>query len=264
MEKSEWQILSAFLQEEFMIQNCNAFLWIKFLAPLFFLNIQLVFTQDSLSVQYSLNARGTFKEGQLNQMILSLDGYYALTAQYWKTEFFPNYKYLKTNGRVGENELLARVLTSFGPMKRWFPVIGYIYNKSEFYQIQNRHTPGLGVGLKLLDNQVSSINVHAWASYDYTEFKNITGYKTFRINTFILGNHKLIPDTLSLQYVFYFLQSIEQSNNYIWRIEPSLLFHLTNKFSISINLESHYENIIEARNTHRNSVLTVGVNFQNK
>lgn len=247
-----------------MTPNCKALIWSKLLLLLFFLNIKAISAQDTLSVEYSLNARGTFKEGKLNQTIISSDGYYALTAQYLKTEFFANYKYLKTNGRVGENELFGRVLISFFPKKRWFPVIGYIYNKSEFYQIRNRHNLGLGVGLKLFENQANTIILNAWAAYDDTAFKNIARYKTFRINTFLLGNHKLIPDKLSLQYLLYYLQSLEQGNNFIWRIEPTLLFHLSKRFSISINLESHYENIIDSANTKRNSVLTVGVNFQNK
>lgn len=249
---------------EFILQNVKSVVWSKLLILVFLLTIEPVSAQDTLSVQYSLNARGTFKEGQLNQMILSADGTYALTAQYWKSEFFANYKYLKTNGRVGENEFLGRVLVSFFPKKKWFPVIGYIYNKSEFYQIQSRHTPGLGIGLKLLENKVNTINLHAWAASDYTEFKTIPGYQTFRINTFLVGNHKLIPNKLSFQYVIYYLQSLEQSNNYIWRIEPTLLFQLSKRFSLSINLESHYENIIAPGNTNRNSELTVGVKFQNK
>lgn len=234
----------------------------RLLILLFLLNLKSVAAQDSLTIQYSLNARGTFKEGRLNQTILSIDGNYALTAQYWKTEFFANYKYLKTNGRVGENELFGRVLISILPKKRWFPVIGYIYNKSEFYQIHSRHTPGMGVGWKLLENQSRTVNLYSWAAYDDTEFKDATGYNTFRINTFVVGNHKLIPEKLSLQYVIYYLQSLEESNNYIWRIEPTLLFQLSKKFSLSINFESHFENIIDSTNTKRNSVMTVGFKFQ--
>lgn len=236
-------------------------------ALLFFLlvlNSESVSAQDTLTVQYSLNARGTFKEGQLNQTILSLDGNYALTAQDWKIELFGNYSYLKTNGRVGENELLGRVLVSFFPKKRWFPAIGYIYYKSAFYQIQSRHTPGIGIGWRALKNKSNNINFYAWVAYDDTKFKNISGYDTFRINTFLVGNHKLIPDKLSLQYKIYYLQSLEESNNYIWRIEPTFLFQLSRKFSLTINLESHFENIIDPTNTRRNSVLTAGVKFQNK
>ena len=264
MEEYKRQILRNSLNERFMLQNVDVLIWSKLISFLFFLNINVSSAQDTLAVQYSLSARGTFKEGKLNQTIISSGGYYGLTAQNWKTEVFANYNYLKTNGRLGENEFLGRVLISFYPKKRWFPVIGYIYNISEFYQIQNRHTPGLGVGLKLLENKVSTINLHAWAAYDHTEFKTIRRYNTFRINTFLIGTHKLIPDKLSFQYLVYYLQSLEQSVNYIWRIEPTLLFQISKRISLSINLESHYENIIAPGNTKRNSVLTVGVKFQNK
>jgi len=245
-----------------MLQNCDALILGKLLVILLFMNMKSVSAQDSLSVQYSLNARGTFKEGRLNQTILSLDGDYALTAQYWKTEFFADYKYLKTNGRVGENELFGRILISILPKKRLFPVIGYIYNKSEFYQIQRRHTPGIGIGWKLIENKSRTINFYAWAAYDDTDFKNISGYNTFRINTFVVGSHKLIRDKLSLQYVLYYLQSLEESNNYIWRIEPTLSVQLSRKFSLTISIESHYENIIDSANTKRNSVMTIGLKFQ--
>lgn len=244
--------------------NKNVSLIAKLLLFLLFLNMGSISAQDSLAIQYSLNARGTFKEGQLNQTILSLDGNYAVTAQYWKTEFFANYSFLKTNGRVGENELFGRVLISILPKRKLFPLVGYMYIKSEFYQIRRRHTPGLGIGWKILDNQSRTINFYAWAAYDHTDFKNILGYNTFRINTYMVGNHKLIPNKLSLQYVLYYLQSLEQSNNYIWRIEPSLLVHLSRKFSLTINLQSHFENVIAPTNTKRNSVMTVGFKFQNK
>lgn len=246
-----------------MLQNYDALLFAKLFVFMLFLNFKPALAQDSLSVQYSLNGRGTFKEGRLNQIILSLDGNYALTAQYWETALFANYKYLKTNGRVGENELFGRLLISILPEKKWFPVIGYIYNKSEFYQIERRHTPGLGMGWRLLENQSNNIKLNAWIAYDHTDFKNITGYKTFRINTFVLGNHKLIPNKLSLQYTLYYLQSLEEGHNYIWRIEPTLFVHISSKFSLSINLESHYENIIDPANMKRNSVMTVGLKFQN-
>lgn len=219
--------------------------------------------QDSLKVEYAINARGTFKEGQLNQTILSLDGYYGLTSQYWKTEVFTDYSYLITNGRVGENELLSRVLISLTPQKKWFPVIGYIYNKSEFYKIKFRHTPGLGFGCKLLDNTSKSIKLYAWAAYDHTDFTNIPGYNTFRINTFFVGNHPLISNVLSLQYTLFYLQSVEKIDNYIWRIEPTLSVRLSSKFSLTINIESHYENIIDPVNTNRNSVMTVGFKYSN-
>ena len=241
------------------ISALSRFLFLLFLL----LNIKPGLAQDSLSVQYALNARGTFKEGKLNQTILSLDGNYTLTAQKWKTEFFTNYKYLKTNGRVGENEFFSRALISILPQRRVFPVAGYIYYKSEFYQIRRRHSPGLGIGWRLLENQSNNIKFNAWVAYDDTDFKNIVGYNTFRINTFVVGNHKLIPDKLSLQYILYYLQSIEERHNYIWRIEPTLLVHISSKFSLTINLESHYENIIAPNNTNRNSVLTVGLKFQN-
>ncbi len=246
--------------------SCNTWnisIAVKLLPFLFFLNLKSVSAQDSLTVQYSINARGTFKEGQLNQTILSLDGYHALTSQYWKTELFANYNYLKTNGRVGENELLGRALISLLPQKRWFPVIGYIYNKSEFYQVENRHTPGLGIGCKLLENESRTINFHVWAAYDHTNFKNISGYNTFRINTFVVGNHQLIKDILSLQYTLYYLQSLETSDNYIWRIEPTLSVQLARKFSLTLSIQSHYENIIDPANTKRNSVMTVGFKFHN-
>lgn len=245
------------------LQNCDVLTLNSFLVLFFFLSIKFVSAQNSLTVQYSLNARGTFKEGQLNQTILSLDGNYILASQYWKTDFFTNYKYLKTNGRVGENELFSRVLISIFPKKRVFPVAGYIYYKSAFYHIRRRHTPGLGIGWRLLENQSSNIKINSWVAYDYTDFKNISGYNTFRINTFLVGNHKLIPDKLSLHYILYYLQSIEERHNYIWRIEPTLLVHISSKFSLTVNLESHYENIIAPTNTNRNSVLTVGLKFQN-
>ncbi|MEM9820325.1 MAG: DUF481 domain-containing protein [Bacteroidota bacterium] len=228
------------------------------------LMMKSISAQDSLAIQYSLNARGTFKEGQLNQTILSIDGNYILSAQYWETDFFTNYKYLKTNGRVGENELFSRILISILPKQRVFPVLGYIYYKSEFYQIQRRHTPGLGIGWRLLENQSSNIRLNAWLAYDDTGFKTISGYNTLRINAFAVGNHKLIPEKLSLQYTLYLLQSIEERNNYIWRVEPTILFHISNKFSLTINLESHYENIIVPNNTNRNTAMTVGLKFQNK
>ena len=251
-------------KEIIMLQNCDALSLNRFLVFFVFLRITSVCAQDSLTVQYSLNARGTFKEGQLNQTILSLDGNYILAAQYWKTDFFTNYKYLKTNGRVGENELFSRVLISILPKKKVFPIVGYIYYASAFYQIQRRHTPGLGIGWSLLKNQTSNIKFNAWVAYDDTDFKTISGYNTFRLNTFVVGNHKLIPDKLSLQYMLYYLQSIEERHNYIWRIEPTLLFHISSKFSLTINIESHYENIIAPSNTNRNSVMTVGLKFQNK
>ncbi len=235
----------------------------SFLFFLFFLSTQAAFTQDSLVVQYSLNARGTFKEGRLNQTILSLDVRYSLTTQNWRTELFANYKYLKTNGRLGENELLSRVLVSLLPHKSVFPVVGYIYNRSEFYQIQRRHTPGIGIGWRLFANQSGNINFYAWGAYDDTEFKSISGYGTFRINTFVVGNYQLIKNKLSSQFTLYYLQSLETSDNYIWRIEPVFLFHLSRRFSLSINFESHFENIIAPVNTKRNSAMTVGVLFQN-
>lgn len=234
------------------------------LILLFLLHLKSVSAQvDSLTVQYSLNARGTFKEGQLNQTILSLDAYYGLSTQHWKTEFFSTYKYLKTNGRLGENELFGRVLLSILPEKRLFPAIGYIYNNSEFYQIQRRHIPGIGIGYKLLTNHLNTIRFHAWAAYDHTEFKNISGYRTFRLNTFLSGNHKLIPDKLSLQYVMYYFQSLEEGNNYIWRIEPSLSVHISRNFSLTISIESHYEKITDSIITNRNSEMTVGIKYQN-
>lgn len=246
-----------------MLQNCYTLLLGSLLLSLCFLKVNPVSAQDTLTVQYSLNARGTFKEGQLNQIILSIDGYYALTAQYWRAELFTHYSYLKTNGRVGENELLGRALISILPQKSVFPVIGYIYNKSEFYQIQRRHTPGIGIGWRLLKNQSTSLELYAWAAYDDTDFKNIPGYTTFRINTFVVGDHALIPDKLRLQYVLYYLQSLEVSNNYIWRIEPGFLLQLSRQFSLSVNFQSHFENIIDPANTKRNSVMTVGLKFQN-
>lgn len=246
-----------------MLQNCNALVLGNLLVLLFFWNIKPVSAQDSLTVRYSLNARGTFKTGRLNQTVLSLDGNYALTAEHWKTEFFSNYKYLKTNGRIGENELFGRAIISIFPKKRWFPIIGYIFNESELYQIRSRHTSGMGIGYKLVKKPSNTVNFYTWAAYEDTKFRNISGYTTFRINTFVVGNHNLIPDKLSLQYTLYYLQSIEVSDNYIWRIEPTLLLPLSRKFSLTISLDSHFENIIDSANTKQNSSMTIGVKFQN-
>jgi len=233
------------------------------LVLVFFLGGNIVLAQDTLKIQYALNVSGTFKEGRLNQVKIPITGTYKMMAPKWEMQLSANYKYQKTNGNVVENEFLSRLFISFFHKKKWFPVIGYFFNTSEFYQLKTRNVGGGGFGRRIMENPHNSLYYYGWVAYDDTEFKNISGYRTFRYNSFITGRHELTKDKLSVQYSLYYFQSLEKGNNYIWRIEPRLLFHLSKKFSVSINLESHFENIVDPTNTKRNSALTVGFQFHN-
>lgn len=143
-------------------------------------------------------------------------------------------------------------------------MIGYVFALSEFYQLKRRSEPGLGIGWRMVEKQNNNFYFYGWFGYDNTEFKNISGYNTYRFNSVLYGRHELVKDKLTLQYWLYYFHSLEDGTNYIWRIEPSLLFHLTKKLSVSINLESHFENIVDPLNTKWNSVLFFGFQFQNK
>lgn len=236
---------------------------VKLLLFLLFINLNSVSAQDSLVVQYAVNARATFKQGRLKQTNIALDGSLKLEKEKWSLDLFTNYNYLKTNGRVGENEWFSRALISFFQKRKLFPVIGNMYFKSEFYQIDSRKNPGVGLGYKLVDKNQNYITLYGWLAYDETKFKNIPKYDTFRITGFLSGNYELLKNKVSTQFVFYYLQSLEQASNYIWRIEPTILFHLSQKFSLSLNYRNHFENIIDPSNEKQNTALTIGIKFQN-
>lgn len=240
--------------------------WLTLLLSFFLtkqVSAQDTLRQDTLRVSYSINATGSFKQGRLNQTILSLEGDIKLEKEKWDVDLSTSYKYLKTNGIVGENELFGKAMISLIPKKRFYPVLGNLFFKSEFYQIVSRNNPGVGAAYGLLKGVKNNITISCWLAYDKTVFENIPTYETFRLNGFLSGNYELIKNKLNSRFVFYYLHSLEENLNFIWRIEPSLIYSLSEKFSLSLNYRNHFENVIDPSNEKQNSALTIGVKFQN-
>ena len=219
--------------------------------------------QDSTNISYSINISAILREGRLGQFRLPISGGFTISNSTWETDLFSNYSYQKTNGDVLENELLSRLLISIFPNRRWSPMVGYLFVRSQFYQLKSRSMPGLGAKWQMVENKKSNIIYYGWAAYDDSKFKNIVEYQTFRFNNLIIGKHPLLKDKLMLEYALYFFQSLEVRENFIWRFTPKLLIQITKNFSMSINLESHFENITVPPNTKRNSALTIGCKFGN-
>ncbi|MTI30712.1 DUF481 domain-containing protein, partial [Xanthovirga aplysinae] len=131
------------------------------------------------------------------------------------------------------------------------------------YKIKKRISPGLGLGLHLLKKEKQKIKLHTFLANDVTEFESREGYRTSRINSIVLGEHALIPDRLSLKYDLFYFQSLEEKENYSWRVNSTLDFRLIKKLSLTANFDYLYENIGDPAFENGNLFLTYGIAFGN-
>ena len=169
------------------------------------------------------------------------------------------YTYHKINGLEFENDLITLTALAILPNKKFHPVGGFIFETSQLYQLKYRYSPGAGIGVHLSKNKKQSILLHAFGSYDNTEFFNIPGYQTFRVNGIIWGSHEVVKNKLDLTYRLFYFQSIQDVSNYIFRAEPKLLFKLSKVLSMTLNLDYRFENIVDPMNTKENVFLSAGL-----
>ena len=219
--------------------------------------------KDSISLNYKFNASMMYAKGRLNQFMIPLSLQLTLSNEVFNIELIGKYTYHKINGFELENEILTRSVFTLFPQKRIRPVAGYIYESSLLYQLKSRHSPGLGFGLTILENKKHQLLLNSFGSYDKTEFENVQGYETFRANLILWGSHELIKDKISLNYSFFYFQSVQDQTNYVIRFEPKLLFKLSNILSLSANLNYRYENIVDPISTRENLFMTVGFQIAN-
>jgi len=219
--------------------------------------------KDSLSFNYKFNASMRMSKGRLNQLMIPLSLQTTLTKKAFEIALIGNYIYHKINGFQLENDILTRGVFTLFPQKRIHPVIGYIYESSLLYQVKSRHSPGLGIGLTIINKTNHKLRLNSFASYDKTEFDNIQGYETFRANLILFGSDVLIKDRLDFNYTIFYFQSVQDGTNYTLRFEPKLLFKLNKIFSFSVNMNYRYESIVDPVNTKENLFMSVGLQIAN-
>jgi hypothetical protein len=219
--------------------------------------------KDSLGFNYKFNAAMRLSKGRLNQLMIPLSLQTTLINKAFEIDLIGNYVYHKISGFQLENDILTRGGFTLFPQKRIHPVVGYIYESSLLYQLKSRHSPGLGIGLTMINKTKHKLRINSFVSYDKTEFENIVGYETFRANLILFGSNVLIKDRLHFNYTFFYFQSVKDGTNYTLRFEPRLLFKLNKIFSFSANLNYRYENIVDPVSTRENLFMTVGIQIAN-
>ena len=252
--------------EKTKTSNILKFILLAFLLPTYnygFSQTKQVDPKDSLSFNYKFNAAARLAKGRLNQIMMPFLLQTTLTNRTFRFDFIGNYTYHKINGSQLENDLLTRGIFTLFPKKRVHPVIGYIYESSLLYKLKHRHSPGLGVGLTMINSKNHKLRLHSFASYDKTEFDNTTGYETFRANLILFGSNVLIKDRLHVNYTVFYFQSVQEAMNYTFRFEPKLLFKLNEILSFSANVNYRYESIVDPLSTRENMFMSVGLQIGN-
>jgi hypothetical protein len=220
-------------------------------------------SKDSLSFNYKFNASMTLAKGRLNQLTIPFSLQTTLTNKTFGIDLVGSYVYQKINGFPLQNERITRGVFTLFPQKRIRPIIGFIYESSLLYQLNSRHSPGLGIGMTIINKTNHELSLNVFASYDKTEFDNIVGYETFRANFIFFGSNVLIKDRLHFDYTLFYFQSVQEGTNYTIRFEPKLLFKLSKIFSLSANANYRYENIVDPVSTKENLYMTFGFQIAN-
>ena len=122
----------------------------------------------------------------------------------------------------------------------------------------------MGFGVHLLRKKSDKILLHAFGSYDDTEFINSVGYKTFRANAILWGNHHLIKNKLDLTYRIYYLQSVQEGSNFVLRFDPTLLVKISKSVSFTYKLDYRYESVVDPMNTNENLFMSAGILISNR
>jgi hypothetical protein len=92
---------------------------------------------------------------------------------------------------------------------------------------------------------------------------NIEGYETIRANATLWGRHQLIMNKLDISYRLYYLQSVQDGANYIFRFDPTLLIKIPKSIAISYKLDYRYESVVDPINTNANLFMTGGIQISN-
>ena len=151
-------------------------------------------TNDSLRFKYRINLSMVYNKGRLNQIRIPLQGYNFIGNDKHSVELFYQYTYQKLNGFEMQNDLLTRAVYSFKYKNRIHPLAGYIYETSKLYQLKSRYSPAVGMGIHLLEKNENNMVLRVIASYDQTEFYNISGYETLRANVILSGRQQLVKN----------------------------------------------------------------------
>ena len=219
--------------------------------------------KDSLNLKYKFNASMKLAKGRINQLFVPLSLQITLANKTFEIDVVGSYIYQKLNGFQLQNERITRGTFSLFPQKKIRPLVGFIYESSLLYQLNSRHSPGIGIGMTIINKTNHELRLNLFASYDKTEFENIVGYETFRANFIFFGSHILIKDRLNFDYTLYYFQSVQERTNYTVRFEPKLLFKLSKIFSLSLNANYRYENIVDPISTRENLLMTAGFQIAN-
>lgn len=217
--------------------------------------------KDSLMLKYNIEASGIFQSGRLSQVFIPVGGMAVIGNNKFELEVPVKYVFHKVNGFVLENDIIARAVIKAFPNNRIHPVIGYIYEFSQLYHLKYRHAPGVGFGLHLIENDKNPLILHVFGSWDQTEFENVAGYETFRVNGILFGNHPFVKGRINLEYRLFYFKSLDNGTNFMYRVQPKLLINITKQISFILNLDYRYENIVDPMNSEENVFFSAGVRF---
>ncbi|MEZ4961124.1 MAG: DUF481 domain-containing protein [Saprospiraceae bacterium] len=228
--------------------------------------------RDTARWSFALASSFFISKGNVDRLLWKSDASLKHLGPGWGASTDNTYLYGSFGGFKTERDFFSRNFLYLQPKKRIYPYLMGWLEKNLRRKIDFRYQLGPGATWVALKKESHALKFSLTATYEHTDFnsndflnaepQSSDVIETWRLTGRLFGYHGLWKDRLRLQYEFWYQQSLQHGDNYRYHTDVSIQAPLSKAFSVKINLNYSFENVVLRGVKQGDLFWTMGLNFK--
>jgi len=230
---------------------------------------------DTLRWQFRSSVTGTFQTGNVDLAAIRLKADLS-TGSVQKLVFKSQNAglYQAFYKRKADLDFFSRNYLYWKPAKRHYP-FGIWYVSTNFRRkIEGRYFAGLGYTYQLIQKKGTVIKLSSNLVYEQTRFRETNFNENYwngsnlvslwRATLYTGGWVDIFENKIRFIYDFYWQPGFREIKNYRWQLEAGFDFPLRKGFSIVVNYNRSFEQVVNSGVRQTDQILSFGIAYQRR
>jgi len=216
------------------------------------------------------NLVGSRLSGTFNQLAIAPSADVRLEVGKWHFHNALSYRYNQFNGLLIESNWRELITVGYYPRSpRLFPFAFYTFDTHLIFQINRRHSGGLGIG-STQEWKGQRITLGVGAGFDNTIYNGDTFENSPAVNSLrernlfivrLLQTHPLLDGKMTITNDTFYSHSLRERSDYVIIISPKLSWNIYKGLALTGSFQYRLENVHLTALTRVNTVTAIGLSY---
>lgn len=229
---------------------------------------------DSIKLMGAISLQGNFSHGRLTRSTFVMKVDSDLGNSKWNYTNKLTFMYVDANEKILARDWYSlSVFRFYSNKKKWYPFLIANISTNLRFKLNYRNRYGVGFSYSPYLKNKNFLKINILSLYNYSAFDSEIFVNSVRLGSTremvrigiqFLGNIEIVKDKITTIWGSWFLQSLEEKSDYLYRIVVETDIKITEAFSLTSRYRFLYENVYLENLIPTDGLFSVGIKLKFK